>query len=110
MPILIPTLSQAPTNGRAAPDDAEEPKPGDLEVKGRDETGHQWYAWNGIEVPVTPRELRPRLIEGASAKMQKIARETTPDRAWRKIKRRIDYKLKKVGMGRATNYLSLIHI
>lgn len=71
---------------------------GDLEVKKRSESGQLLYAWNGIEVPVTPRALRAPLSEGASAWQEARARETTPQRALRKMKRKIADKLRKVAI------------
>ena len=74
--------------------------PGDLEVKGRRDTGHLLYAWNDVEVPVTPREHRPALPEDASAWLRASARETTPDRALRKITRRVKKVLRKAALGK----------
>ena len=85
---------------------------GDLEVKKRSESGQLMYAWNGMEVPVTPRRLRAPLIEGASKWQDSCARETTPQRALRKMKRKIADKLKKVAIirgGAARHEITMSH-
>ena len=74
--------------------------PGDLEVKGRRGTGHLLYAWNGVEVAATPREHRPALPEHASAWLRASARETTHDRALRKLTRRVKMVLRKAALGK----------
>ena len=73
--------------------------PGDLAVKQRKETGHLIYAWKGFEVSVTPRDLRPDLPEHSSAWKAARARETTPQRALRKVKEKISRSLKKLARG-----------
>ncbi len=73
--------------------------PGDLEVKGRRSASQLTYAWNGFEVAVTPREHRPALSEGASAWKRARARETTPERALRKITDKVKRSLDKAVRG-----------
>ena len=54
----------------------------DLEVKKREDTGHLLYAYNGFEVPVTPRRYRPKFAaEGRDGRATWRERELTPDRA-----------------------------
>ena len=72
---------------------------GDLEVKGRKETGQLTYSWNGYEVPVTPRERRQDLPHDASRLRQTRARETTPERALRKITEKVKRSLMKAARG-----------
>ncbi len=38
--------------------------PGDMQVKGKTDTGQLLYSWQNFEVPSTPRRLRPSLPEG----------------------------------------------
>ena len=68
--------------------------PGDMGVKGKGADGRLAYTWGVLEVEVTPRSLRPLVAEGESAWKRARARETTPERALRKmtdkVKRRID--------------------
>ena len=73
---------------------------GDLQVKARKEdTGQLVYAWKDFEVPVTPREHRPTLLGGESLWKQARARETTPDRALRKITEKVKRNLDKAARG-----------
>ena len=74
--------------------------PGDLQVKNRKEdTGQLVYIWKDFEVLVTPREHRTTLLEGESQWKQARARETTPDRALRKIIEKVKRNMAKVARG-----------
>ena len=62
----------------------------DMAVKGKTPDGKLVYAWGDsdrgcIEVPVTPRALRQTDMENASVFQRAAARETTPERALRKM-------------------------
>ena len=72
-------------------------EPRELEVKKRTESGKLLYAWNGIEVAVTPRERRPDDPEAEGSRSQRCrVRETTPQRAFRKLKRKIERRQSRV--------------
>ena len=74
-------------------------RPGDMAIKGKTPLGHLVYAWHpddkggqllgpqAFEVMATPRALRPPLPDGVveSAWKQRCRRETTPERALRKM-------------------------
>ena len=74
-------------------------RPGDMAIKGKTPKGQLIYIWSAdktgelksgphvFEVMATPRGLRPPLLEGASesAWRQRCRRETTPERALRKM-------------------------
>ena len=85
-------------------------KPGDMSVKGSREDGRLIYAWNTaavlqgnggeiFEVDVTPRRHRPALEQEASAWSHKRSRETTPDRALRKMREKIKRSVNKAARG-----------
>ena len=68
----------------------------DLEVKKKEDTGHLRYAYNGLEVLVTPRKHREkRDAEGREGKAAWRDRELTPDRALRKLRDKIKRSLNK---------------
>ena len=72
--------------------------PGDMGIKKI--TGGRWmYTWEGAEVEVTPRKLRPQAPEGASAWKRARARETTPERALRKMTEKIKTRFNKAARG-----------
>ena len=59
------------------------------------DAGKLIYAWNNVEVEVTPRALRTLESESQSHWKQARARETTPDRALRKMRRKVKTRLSK---------------
>ena len=72
--------------------------PGDMGI--RKIVGGRWvYSYEGTEVEVTPRGLRPALPEGSSNWKHKEHRETTPERALRKMCRKIKRRLNKLARG-----------
>ena len=58
------------------------------------------YSWEGEDVEVTPRNLRPTLPEGAPKWKQNEGRETTPDRALRKMIKKIRQASRKAARGK----------
>ena len=77
---------------------------GDMAVKRILIDGKLVYCWcaeqgGRAEVAVTPRGRRKRLEEGASAHRQKLARETTPERALRKMKDKVQKLRAKAAKG-----------
>ena len=58
---------------------------GGHEREEKDDARRLVYSWEGREVEATPRSLRPPLDESASAWRRACDRETTPDRALRKM-------------------------
>ena len=72
---------------------------GELEVKRRESTGHLVYAFNNFEAPVTPRKLRDTPHEEQSRWSQARRRESTPDRALRKLREKIKRSLNKATRG-----------
>lgn len=62
--------------------------PGDMAVRRKTDVGKLVYAWNDVEVDKTPQSLRAPGTEGQSYWQQTQARETTPERALRKMKRK----------------------
>ena len=63
----------------------------DLEVKKVEPTGHFRYAYDGIDVLVTPRKHRPEQTV--------YPQELTPDRALRKLRAKIKRSLNKAARG-----------
>ena len=66
----------------------------DMTVKGKSPEGKLLYVWadsdrGRVEVPVTPRAMRMQGPEGMSTFREMAARETTPERALRKIKAKV---------------------
>ena len=57
----------------------------DMSVKKTDDAGRLVYCWEGREVEVTPRSLRPQPKENSNAWRRACDRETTPDRALRNM-------------------------
>ena len=57
------------------------------------------YCWEGREVEVTPRRLRPPLDESVSAWRRACDRETTPDRALRKMVAKVKKQYAKAARG-----------
>ena len=85
-------------------------QPGDMAVKASRDDGRLVYTWNTasplqgntgelFEVNVTPRRHRPALEADASGWAQTRARETTPDRALRKMREKIKRSLDKAARG-----------
>jgi hypothetical protein len=68
---------------------------GDMSVKGTTKAGKLLYVWEGTEVEVTPRQLRPPLADAAGKGAQARAQETTPQRALRKMKEKLGRLRKK---------------
>ena len=62
---------------------------------------YSWSAEQGgrVDVVVTPRARRKPLEDGASAHRQKLARETTPERALRKMKEKVERLRDKAAKG-----------
>ena len=81
----------ARARARAAGMAADVPKAaGDMDVRGRTVKGKLIYSWGDsvrgrVEVEVTPRAHRAPLPDGASAFQRATDRETTPERALRKM-------------------------
>ena len=77
----------------------------DLGVVGKTPEGKLTYFWSQheklgrVEVVVTPRSLRPTLQECASKHKQASARETTPQRALRKMKLKVQRLYAKAAKG-----------
>ena len=66
----------------------------DMSVKGKSSNGKLLYTWGDssrgrIEVEVTPRKLRADAAQGDTAFKQASARETTPERALRKMTQKV---------------------
>ena len=59
---------------------------GDLTVRCETVEGKLTYIWGALEVEVTPRALRAGPCSGAPPSAQAWGRETTPQRALRKMK------------------------
>lgn len=72
----------------------------DLKVVGSTPEGKLRYKWEGIEVVVTPREQRTECIEAASAWSRASARESTPERAFRKVKEKFKRSARQAAMGK----------
>ena len=72
---------------------------GDLCVKGTDDNERLIYAWGSAEVHITPSKSRPVPSEGASKWQQANFVEATPDRALRKMKRKVKQRLRKAAAG-----------
>ena len=73
--------------------------PGVMAVRRKTDAGKLVYAWNDVEVETTPRSLRAPVSEGQCYVQQTQARETTPDRALRKMKRKVKTRMSKAAMG-----------
>lgn len=71
----------------------------DLEVKRKASTGHLVYAFNNFEAPVTPRQLRQTPPEELSRTSQARLRESTPERALRKLREKIKRSVSKATRG-----------
>ena len=89
-------------------------------VKGSRDDGRLIYTWNtasaldkGVgdvfEVDVTPRKYRPVLEEAASKWAHKRARETTPERALRKMKEKIKRSMNKAARGEQERIVAVCH-
>ena len=79
-------------------------RPGDMGLKGVSQDGKKLYTWGDrergqIEVAATPRKLREEVLECDSAYRQKLARETTPERALRKMLGKLQRIRKKAAKG-----------
>ena len=66
----------------------------DMTVEGKTAGGRLLCVWRDfnrdrVEVPATPRALRPSLLEDASPYSRAAALETTPERALRKMRNKI---------------------
>ena len=68
---------------------------GDMRVTGASSEGKLRYAWGSTVVDVTPRRLRAAEVEGTTAWKLSTHRETTPDRALRKMKEKLQKSSKK---------------
>ena len=85
----------ARSRARAAGMAADVPKAaGDMDVRGRTVKGKLIYSWGDsvrgrVEVEVTPRAHRAPLPDGASAFQRTTYRETTPERALRKVAQKV---------------------
>ena len=62
---------------------------GDMTIKCTDASGKKVNVWQGTEVRVTPREKQDPLEISASAWKDASSRETTPNRALRKMCRKL---------------------
>ena len=72
---------------------------GDMVVKGEDKEGRLRYAWNDIEVLVTPREKREPVDKTARKDVIARANESTQERAFRKMKEKVKRILTKAAKG-----------
>ena len=72
---------------------------GEMAVRRKTDAGKLVYAWNDLEVEVSPRNLREPLLEGQSSWKRARARETTPERALRKMKRKVQLRLSRAAKG-----------
>ena len=73
---------------------------GDMAVRGKTPEGKLIYEFHGTEVPATPRAMRPDLAPGKSASWNQKWRETTPSRALRKMREKIDRIVKRSAEGK----------
>ena len=78
---------------------------GDMAVKGRTKEGELIYTWGTedrgrVEVEVTPRSRRTSLQEDESSFKQAAARESTPERALRKMKSKVQRMHARAAKGR----------
>jgi len=62
---------------------------GDMTIKCTHASGKKVYVWQGTQVLATPREKRDPWEPSASARKDAFSRETTPDRALRKMRRKL---------------------
>ena len=91
---------KATTVARQAAAQAQSPKTaGDMGVKGNTAGGKLIYMWEGREVEVTPRDLRPAQTESMSVWKAATARETTPERALRKMVKKVKHQIAKAARG-----------
>jgi len=94
--------------------------PGDLTVRGKTPLGSLAYTWQAVdnhglptgpllEVTATPRALRPALADGESesAWKQTTVMESTPDRALRKMRKKIQYHVRKSRRGEAQRIVAV---
>ena len=64
--------------------------PGDMAVSRKDDEGRLVYVWQGREVVVTPRRLRPAPPDGPTSYWKQArSRDTTPERALRNMVRKV---------------------
>ena len=72
---------------------------GDMAARRKTDAGKLIYAWNDLEVEVSPRNLREPVLEGQTYWKCARARETTPARALRKMKRKVQLRLSRAAKG-----------
>ena len=74
-----------------------------MKVMGIDDIGKLKYGWEDEVILVTPRSLRAQPRTGSSSVTYWRYRETTPDRAFRKMKDKVRRSVRCMGHGACGN-------